>query len=81
MCVMGGDESGRMPVAEYIVYGGRGYATATHTHLAYIASTAAQKDETGCFTDVGCIGLPGPCSTKARLVACPTGVALFRRCY
>ena len=38
-----------------------------------------KKDETGSLQDAGCIGLPGSWSTKARLAACPTGVALFRR--
>ncbi|KAK3880141.1 hypothetical protein Pcinc_015343 [Petrolisthes cinctipes] len=37
------------------------------------------RDETGSLNDVGCIGLPGSCSTKVRLVACPPGTALFHR--
>ena len=69
-----------MPVAGDVVLGGRGCAKATHTHLAYIVSTAAQKGETGGLHSAGCIELPGSWFTKARLVTCPTGAALLRRC-
>ena len=48
-----------------------------HTLGPHRFHCGSKTDETGSFLDVGCIGLPGSCYIKARLIACPTGVVVY----